>query len=355
MNAPASLGIGVRLIALDDPRETARVDAWLREQGEATPFHLTAWSRAVAEGCRQRAHYLVAEKGGALRGLLPLTEIRSPLFGRALVSAGFAVGGGILASDARAAELLARSGWDLARRLNCPTMELRGGSLPPGEWHGDDSVYAGFVRPLAIDDDAELLAIPRKQRAEVRRAFDFGLEVRIGRSVADRAAHHAVYAESVRNLGTPVFPRSLFDAVLDRFGEEADILTVFHQRRPIASVLSLYFNGSVMPYWGGGVAEARRWRANDLMYFALMSHARARGCDRFDFGRSKLGTGAFAFKKNWGFAPTPLRYYTRTAAGAEPRQIDPLSPKYRLQVAAWRKLPLWIANRLGPPIARGLG
>jgi hypothetical protein len=86
-----------------------------------------------------------------------------------------------------------------------------------------------------------------------------------------------------------------------------------------------------------------------------MGHARARGCTRFDFGRSKLGTGAFAFKKNWGFEPVPLSYVSRTAPGVEPRVINPLSPKYRLQVAAWRKLPLWLANRLGPPIARGLG
>jgi lipid II:glycine glycyltransferase (peptidoglycan interpeptide bridge formation enzyme) len=96
-------------------------------------------------------------------------------------------------------------------------------------------------------------------------------------------------------------------------------------------------------------------RANDLLYFALMRHARARGCARFDFGRSKAGTGAAAFKKNWGFEPHPLAYAKHTAAGEHPREINPLSPRYRLQVAAWKKLPLWLANRVGPPIARGLG
>ena len=143
--------------------------------------------------------------------------------------------------------------------------------------------------------------------------------------------------------------------MLDAFGEEADILTVRHAGRPVASVLSLYFGGAVMPYWGGGTAEARTWRANDLMYFALMRHARERGCRSFDFGRSKLGTGAFAFKRNWGFTAAPLAYATRAADGAAPRQINPLSPKYRLQVATWKRLPLGLANRLGPCIARGLG
>jgi FemAB-related protein (PEP-CTERM system-associated) len=347
--------ITIRAADLGDAREAAAIDGWVRDHPDATPFHLVGWSRAVAEGCRQRAHYLLAEHGATIVGLVPLTEIHSALFGRALVSSGFAVGGGILAEDQHAAEMLGVAAWHLAERAHCPTVELRGGPVPSQAWQVEKDVHAGFARPLAASDQAELLAIPRKQRAEVRRALGFDLEVRIGSSDEDRSIHYAVYAASVRNLGTPVFPRTLFDAVLDRFGREADILTVLHEGRPLASVLSLYFGGCVYPYWGGGTAEARTWRANDLLYFALMRHARARGCHRFDFGRSKFGTGAFAFKKHWGFQPTPLAYASRTADGSEPRRINPLSPRYRLQVAAWKRLPLWLANRLGPPIARGLG
>ena len=336
--------------------EEDEVEAWVRARADATPFHLPAWSRAVADGCGQPAHYLVARRGGAIAGVLPLSAIHSPLFGRALVSSGFAVNGGIVADDDHVVEALAGAAWRLAESLSCPSLELRGGVLPAGPgWHVSREAYAGFVRPLAADDEAELLAIPRKQRAEVRRALGFPLTFEIGRGAGDRAAHYAVYAESVRNLGTPVFPRALFDAVLGEFGEAADILTVRHEGRPIASVLSLYFAGTVMPYWGGGTAAARTWRANDLMYFALMRHARERGCTAFDFGRSKPGTGAFAFKRNWGFAPEPLAYAIRTADGAAPREVNPLNPKYRAKIEMWRRLPLWLANRLGPPIARGLG
>jgi FemAB-related protein (PEP-CTERM system-associated) len=179
--------------------------------------------------------------------------------------------------------------------------------------------------------------------------------VETGTGEADRSAHYAVYSESVRNLGTPVFPRALFDAVLDALGGEADILTVRRQGIPIATVLSLYWRGTVMPYWGGGTSQARSLRANDLMYYALMNHARRRGCTRFDFGRSKAGTGPAAFKHNWGFAGQPLAYAKYAADGAAPRDINPLSPKYRIQVALWQKLPLSLANRIGPVIARGLG
>ncbi|CAN5425021.1 FemAB family PEP-CTERM system-associated protein [soil metagenome] len=341
--------LGVRAADLRDADERARIDSFVRGAAGATPFHLTGWSRAVVKGCGQKAHYLIAEHGdGAIVGVLPLTEMRSKLFGQALVSAGFAVDGGVLGEGL---EPLSSAAWTLAGELDCPTMELRGGAAP-ADWAINDTSYIGFVRDLAGDDEAELLAIPRKQRAEVRKGLANNLPVEIGR---DLKAHYAVYSESVRNLGTPVFPRALFAAVLAEFGDAADILTVRHEGKPVASVLSLYFNGTVYPYWGGGSAAARALRANDAMYFALMRHARERGCTRFDFGRSKAGTGAAAFKKNWGFEPNPLAYSIRVADGAVQREINPLNPRYKLKIALWKRLPLGVANLVGPVLARGLG
>ena len=340
----------------DLQNDAAAIDGYVRAHPLAIPFHLSGWSRAVAKGCGQANHYLIAEAGGAIVGILPLTAVHSPLFGRALVSSAFAVGGGVLADDEGVAKALVDEAVAMAERLTCPTLELRGGMIAVGAgWHHDETTYLGFVRDLAADDEAELFAIPRKQRAEVRRALGFELTVATGRAEQDRAAHYAVYSESVRNLGTPVFPRALFDGVLDDFGDEADILTVSHGGTPIASVLSLYWRGTVMPYWGGGTAAARQWRANDLMYYALMNHARGRGCKQFDFGRSKAGTGPAAFKHNWGFEGAPLAYAKYAADGEAPRDINPLNPKYRMQVALWQKLPLSVANRIGPMIARGLG
>ncbi len=340
--------VGVREADLRDRAEAVRIDAFVRVHEEGTPFHLSGWSRAVEAGCRQRARYLLAERAnGQIAGVLPLTEIRSALFGRALVSTGFGVGGGVLGE---AAEPLASEAWALAQRLGCPSVELRGGVAPDG-WAVDDVTYLGFSRALAVDDEAELTAIPRKQRAEVRRALGSEMEVVIGTDAAALAEHYRVYAASVRNLGTPVFPAALLRAAAAEL--DADVLTVRHQGTAVASVLSIYQGGTVHPYWGGGTAAARGLRANDLMYFTLMRHARQRGCTRFDFGRSKAGTGAAAFKKNWGFAPEPLRYSRRSSGPA--REVNPLDPKYALMVRTWKRLPLPIASALGPLIARGLG
>lgn len=340
--------VGIREADIADAAEAARIDAFVRDTDGATPFHLTGWSRAVRRGCGQRSLYLVAEQAdGTIAGVLPLTAMRSPIAGRALVSVGFGVDGGVLGN---AVEPLAAGAWDVARRIGCPGVELRGGAAPAG-WQVDDTTYLGFARAIAADDEAELLAIPRKQRAEVRRALGLDLSIATGRTPAMLREHYRVYAESVRNLGTPVFPARLFASVMDEL--DADILTVRHQGRAVASVLSLYMNGTVYPYWGGGTAAARGLRANDRMYFALMAHARARGCTRFDFGRSKAGTGAAAFKKNWGFAPEIRRYATMSEGPA--RTVNPLDPKYALMVKTWKRLPLWAATLAGPWIARGLG
>jgi len=358
MNAPfrpATLRVSAADLA--DPGELARIERFVGDHPEGTPFHRPAWLLASAKGTGNRAHALLAERGGEITAYLPLTEIHSPIFGRMLASSGFAVGGGLLTIEGASSAPLFRAAEELALRLNCPTIELRGGLLPQRRagWSIKRESHCGFVQPLAADDEAQLLRIPRKQRAEVRKGLGNDLRVTVGCGAEDRTAHYAVYAESVRNLGTPVFPARLFAEVLDAFGPDAYILTVWSGAEPIASVLSLYHGGAVMPYWGGGTHAARRLRANDRMYYELMLHARRRGCNRFDFGRSKTQSGAYDFKRNWGFEPEPLSYARWTAPGAAKRDADPTSDKHSARIALWKRLPLPLANLIGPYIARGLG
>lgn len=340
----------VTAVTLSDAAALARIDAFVREHRDGQVFQRPAWLQAVARGCGQDGLFLIAETRGRLDGIVPVTRMQSRLFGKALVSSAFGVGGGIVGTD-EAVAALSGAIETYAADNGFASIELRGGAAPSASWQVEDGAHANFARDLAADDEAELLAIPRKQRAEVRRAIGFGLEVEIGRDRRDRDAHYAIYAASVRNLGTPVFPRRLFEAMLDGFGDDAEILTIRHAGVALASVLSFRHGGTIMPYWGGGTAEARTWRANDAMYWELMKHARATGCTGFDFGRSKVGSGAFAFKKNWGFAPEPVRYWTHGAK----RSVSPNDARYQRKIELWKKLPLPVANFLGPLISRGLG
>ena len=347
--------MSIRPLDLDSPADRDRWDAFVRADDGGTAFHLTAWGRSIEAGVGQKPHYLVAENGTEVVGALPLIHQKSALFGQSLVSNAFAVYGGPLAGSADVHTELDDAAWALARRLGVAVLEYRDQQrLRPG-WPAKTETYATFRRELGTDSDANLKAIPRKQRAEVRRSLDFGLDTRVARDDRALAEHFAVYSESVRNLGTPVFSPRLFRALIEFYGDDADILTVSKDGTPHASVLSLYFGGQVLPYYGGGTRGARALRANDHMYWKLMEHARERGSRSFDFGRSKAGTGAFAFKKNWGFEPTPLAYEYRLADGAVMPDVNPLNPKYKLMVDTWSRMPLWLANRLGPMLSRGLG
>lgn len=356
MNAPfVPPAATIREADLSDPRDSAAIEAFLADASDSTPFHLPGWSRAIERGCGQRPHYLIAERGGIVAGVLPLIDIRSRVVGRSLTSVGFGVEGGILADDDITHTALEAAGWALAQRLGTPTFELRGGRVSGESWHLDDTTYLDFARDLTADHESELLAIPKKQRAEVRKAFANDLTVTVGRGDRDLAAHYRVYSESVRNLGTPIFPRALFRAILADMGERADILTVWQGERPIGSTLSLYWKGTMYPFWGGGVREARALRGNERMFYAYACHALDRGCRRLDLGRSKAGTGPAAFKKNFGYSARPLGYWRRTLDGAAPRTVNPLDPKYARKTELWKKLPLPVANLIGPWIARGLG
>lgn len=349
-------GMAVTMMDLSDADQRQAIDDYVMGHAAGTPFHRPAWMRAVEQATGNRALMLVAVgPSGRIAGVLPLHHVKSRLFGQALVSTAFAVDGGILADDHRGASVLAAAAQGLARERGGLPVELRGGPAPGEGWQMRDSEHVGFTRPIGADDAAELAAIPRKHRAELRKALaNPVLSWEVGRGPHYLRDHYHVYAHSVRNLGTPVFPRALFRAVLDHFGADADILIVREGARPLSAVLTLYHHGRVMPFWGGGIADARRLRSNELMYYRLMGHGRDRGMTLFDFGRSKSGSGQAAWKKSFGFTRQPLVYHGWSPDGAM-RNIDPHSARYQRRIALWKKLPLPVANLVGPMISRGLG
>ncbi len=339
----------------DDKAETAW-DGFVAAHAAGTFFHRAAWRRVIARAFGHTAHYVMAERDGAIVGVLPLVHVKSLLFGQALISNPFCVYGGPLAAEAEAAGALADYAAGLARKLCIGSVEFRtreADTTPlPAGWVEGPERYVTFRKPIVADPEANLQAIPRKQRAMVRKGIGHGLTAKIGHAVEPL---YRIYAESVRNLGTPVFARRYFQVLLDTFADCADVLTVFDGEAPVAAVLNFYFRDEVLPYYGGGTAKARGRAANDFMYWEVMRHAATRGCTLFDFGRSKIGTGAFSFKKNWGFSPTPLRYRYYLGPGEAVPEKNPLNPKYQLMIAAWKRLPLWLANLLGPAIVRGIG
>jgi FemAB-related protein (PEP-CTERM system-associated) len=337
--------------------DTESWDAFVHAQPSATFFHLAAWRHVIESAFAHRSHYVVAEQDGAIVGVLPLVQVKTRLFGHMLISNPFCVYGGPLAATAEAARALADHAAALRASLGATACEFRYLQAPPEGWldpvwQPRDALYVTFRRAITGDDDANLKSIPRKQRAVVRKGIERGLSVRADRNVD---ALHAIYAQSVRNLGTPVFAKRYFRILAETFSDAMDVVSVADGGRDVASVLNFYWRDEVIPYYGGGTFAARACFANDVMYWEVMRRAAARGCRMFDFGRSKEGTGAFAFKKNWGFAPQPLPYRFLLAPGQTIPEVNPLNPKYRLMIAAWKRLPLPVANAIGPFLVRGVG
>lgn len=334
-----------------DSASTDRWEAFVDACPEATFFHRAGWKRVIEEAFGHRTWFLYAERNGQIEGVLPLAQIKSRLFGNSLMSLPFCVYGGVAAGDEPVRTALEDEAGALAQRLKVDFMEMRNRVQRHNDWPSKD-LYVTFRKPIDSDPEKNLLAIPRKQRAMVRKGIKADLRGEVDR---DTSRFFDAYAESLRNLGTPVHARRYFDLLMEVFGADCEILTVTKGSQVVSSVMSFYFRDEVLPYYGGGTALARDVKGNDFMYWDLMCRASERGITVFDYGRSKKGTGSYSFKKNWGFEPEPLHYEYQLVKATEVPDVNPLNPKYQLLINTWKRLPLSITKMLGPLIARQLG
>jgi len=342
-------GTRVRPFVSGDERQW---DAFVEHCESATFFHRAGWRDIFENVLHHRCHYLLAERGDAICGVLPLVEVRSVLFGRALISLPFCAYGGPAAVDGGADDLLIDAAVELARSLRAAHLELRNREAKRPDWPRQD-LYVTFRKPILADAGANLLAIPRKQRAMVRKGIAHGL-----RSVvhAEPDCFFELYADNVHRHGTPPHSRRFFERIMSNFGSASEALIVNDAGgNAVSGVLSFYFRDEVLPCFAGDTLRARELAANDFKYWDLMQRACERGVRIYDYGRSKRDTGPYAFKKNWGFEPTSLAYEYKLFTRAGVPQNHPLNPKYRAFIAAWRRLPRKAANMLGPHIVRHLG
>ncbi len=334
--------------------ERARWDAFVETCPEATFFHRAGW-QAILEQCYgKQTWFFYVEEGGQITGVLPLAQMKSRMFGHYLAALPFCVYGGVAATTDTARKLLDQAAEELAAALGVGHLEYRSyQACHPDhpKWQSKDLYYT-FRKAISANDEDNMNAIPRKQRAMVRKGIKLGLQGEVDDNV-DRM--FTAYAHSVHRLGTPVFPKRYFAMLKDVFKDDCEVRVITQDGKLVAGVLSFFFRDEVLPYYGGGMDIAREVAGNDFMYWNLMQAAAARGCRLFDFGRSKKGTGAFDFKKNWGFTPQHLPYEYQLFAAGELPDVNPLNPKFQLFIKLWKMLPVPLANALGPRIVKHLG
>lgn len=335
------------------PGEDSRWDAFVGRHPYGSFFHLSGWRRCVGEVFRHEPVYLVAEQGRRWLGVLPMCLVRSPFLGRNLISVPYGVYGGVLAESESVQELLFAHAAALGRERRAGYVELRHLEPRPGQRPGSD-LYVTFRRDLPDDPAQVLPSIPKKARAEVRRARDRH-DIRL-QSDCDLDRFFALFAENKQRLGSPALPRAWFRALVDEFAHKVVVhRAVDPAGRELAAVMSFLFKDTLAVYYSGSRTGVNHTGVNDFIYCGIMEWAVQAGFTRFDFGRSRVDTGPAHFKRNMGFLAEPLRYeYLLLGEDARLPDFHPSNPRLALPRRIWSKMPGLVANRLGGRLSRYL-
>ncbi len=340
------------MITLLDDSLVSKWDEFVENMADATFFHKSGWKHVIEQSFSHQTYFYCDLVDNEIKGILPLVHINSLLFGNSLTSSAFCVYGGIVADNEASYQALDQKAIELAESLSVDYLEMRYQSCKEPD-RPRKELYVTFRKELDPDEEKNMLAIPRKQRAMIRKGIKAGLRSEIDNDIEQ---FYTAYSESVRNLGTPVFPKKYFKNLKQVFKDQCECVTILNKEdQLVASVMNFYFKDEVLPYYGGGTMAARSVQGNDFLYWEVMRRAVEKGIKIFDYGRSKEGTGSYRFKKHWGFVPEPLHYEFKLIKADELPDVNPLNPKYQLFIAGWKKLPLPVSQFLGPFLAKDLG
>ena len=325
-------------------------DTFVASHPAGTVEQLWGWSHIFRHVFGHEPVYLAARRAGGIVGVLPLVKFRSLLFGRSLVSLPYANYAGLVTSDREAADALVGHADAIAHDFGARRTELR---------HIQRHLTDACVRQhkvgarLALPATSEALwsILDRKVRNQIRKAQKEGLAVEIG-GISLMNDFYRVFAQNMRDLGTPVFPRALFAETLRQFPALARVVVVRHHEAPIAAAVALGWRQSTLVPWASSLREYRSLCANMLLYWSMCELAIAAGHTMFDFGRSTPGGGTHHFKQQWGAGCFPLHWEYVLPRGATPPDQGTSNPRLQWVIRAWQRVPLPIANALGPKLIR---
>ncbi len=326
-------------------------DSYLDRVPEVSNYHYWRWRNPIQETFGHEPHYLVALDDAAICGVLPLVLIRSRLFGASLVSMPFFTYGGVVADRPEARNLLLAKAAEIARDLRVRRVELRQGARVDLGWA---VTQEKVTMEVALPERAEALlsSLSSGMRNKIRYGPKHGLSARWGGG--DSVAHfYPIFAANMRNLGTPVYSRAWFEN-LCKCDPEIRVLTLWDRDRVVAGAFLVPFRDTLELPWSASLPDSRKKYAHVLMYWTFIEWAIQHGFRRVDLGRCTPGGGTYEFKQHWGCEEKPLHWYHWTPDGEAPPALSPANPRYTLAVRCWQRLPLPIANCLGPLVARSL-
>ena len=335
-------------------------DEFVQNHPEGTFFHLWGWREVLTRSFGYEPFYLFVKEGENIQGVMPLFLVRSLLFGKSFVTIPLGVYGGPIARSEAAEIALLEMAKQLAKRHRARYLEIRGNpyrsktQLTVADANHNSfwerNLYFTFIAEIDHSLDVNMSRIPRKQRRMIRQGQKHGLTAVVDNSRLRDC--YNVYAESVWNLGTPVFSYAYFQRLVETFGQQCKVLVVEFKDKVVAAVLTFLYKDQILPYYGGALRGYFHLGTNDFMYWELMSYGAANGCRIFDFGRSKKGTGSFDFKRHWGFEPRALTYWYQSLNGHAVPDTSSKNPKLQWAIRLWRNLPLALTKGIGPHFSK---
>ena len=341
-------GTGLRLSQSETP--PVDWDPFIHACPAASHAHLAGWGSVFREVFGHPTRYWVARHGdGSIAAVLPVTLVRSRLFGCHAVSVPFLNAGGPV-GDAEALAPLVKAAVDALSTEGYRAVQLR--CRHPVQIPYPARVEKVTVTmPLAATPEAQLQRFTGKLRSQIRRAGKEGATTRHGPEAL--TGFHAVFREHMRDLGTPAMPLAFFTTVADIFAVDVRIVTVEHDGRAIAGGFGFRWRETFEITWASSLLRYKRMAPNMLLYWACMTECIADGISHFDFGRTTPGSGPHQFKRQWSDEEVPLPWIE---AGGNSAVTRPKKEAGHFQLAArlWRRLPLAIATPLGGRIVRGI-
>jgi serine/alanine adding enzyme len=336
-----------------DAQSAAAWNDYVERAPAASAYHRYEWRGLIGSVFGHDTHYYAArDAAGRICGVLPTVRLRSLLFGDFMVSMPYFNYGGVLGDTERVAAELVDHAARHASELGASHLELRHHAPVCPAWPVRTDKVTMW---LQLPGSAEALSkqLGSKLRAQIKRPSKEGATCVSGQ-VELLDEFYAVFARNMRDLGTPVYPRAFFAAILAAFGARVRIFVVRWRGAAVAAGMVIGHRGRLEIPWASSLREANAIGVNMLLYWSVLEYACGQQYASFDFGRSTLDSGTFKFKKQWGAEPQQLYWHYWLRSGGAPPLLNPSNPKYRLAVAAWQRLPLAVANRLGPLLVRNL-
>lgn len=327
-------------------------EEYVRRSPSTTLAHSWGWRSAIEETYGHKMLYLMAERQGIVRGILPLVLVKSPLLGISLTSMPFLDCGGVSADDTATEAALLDAAGTLQQTYRARCIELRhahpiaGLPVLPHE-------KATMVLDLTSGEQRLWTALPAKVRNQVRKAEKSGLTVTSGghELISD---FYDVFVINMRDLGSPVHSRELFVRMAEAFGSAMRITLVRDRHKTVGGLVSLFFKDTMLVPWASSLREYFSKCPNNLLYWRAIEQACERGCKTFDFGRSSVGSGTYEFKRQWGSEPLPLHWQVISRSAEGGSAVSAADSKFRIALEAWKRLPVGLTRILGPRIRKYL-